>query len=162
MRKIVFGLLLMGAGAAQAHPPLPDVAWCSGGRPMPVGSFQFSPQQVQDYANCLYGGICNGAPAPTTTYARGSGGNCTVEHCGQFDDDYNAARRMAGSQCSAYAQPWARGHNPDWGTVVELIDQPGSYNAEDHHTAYRAMQGLAGQCARCEDRPAISPPIPVN
>ena len=162
MRKIVFGLLALFAGVAQAHPTLPDVTWCSSGRAMPVGSFQFTPQQVQDYANCLYSGICNGATLPPTSNARGSGGDCTVEHCGQFDDDYNAARRLAGSQCSAYAQPWTRGHNPDWGTVVEVISQPVSYNGEDHHAAYRAMQGLVGQCARCEDRALVSPPIPVN
>lgn len=162
MRGIVMGgLLTLAAAAAQAHAPLPDQNWCSAGQAVPVARFAFSAAQVQAYADCLRTGACAEAGSNANAVARGGSSGCDVQHCGQFDDDYGAARRLANSRCSAYARPWQAGHVADWGTVVEVVSTPASYNGASHHTDYRAAEGLVGQCARCEDATA-HPPVPAD
>ena len=76
--------------------------------------------------------------------------------CGEFDDDYGVARRMAIHYCAIYAVPWQRGHVADWGSVVPDVRQPADFNNGTHHQNYSATVGLSGMCARCDD------PLPIN
>jgi len=150
MKKLSALLLALTASVAQAHEPLPSPVWCSNGRAVAVAQFQYSPAQIQAYADCLRLGICAEA-TPVSPTARGGSGDCSVQHCGQFDDDYGVARRMAFNRCSAYSQPTPTRTNPDLGSAIELISSPATFNASSHHTDYSAVQGLMGQCVRCAD-----------
>ncbi len=156
MKHLSALLLVLAVTVAQAHDPLPSPVWCSNGRPYAVTQFQFSPAQIQSYADCLRLGIC-AETAPISATARGGSGDCSTQHCGQFDDDYGVARRMAFARCSAYSQPTPTRSNPDLGSAIELIASPASFNTSSHHTDYSAGQGLLGQCVRCADK-LPSPP----
>jgi hypothetical protein len=154
--KHAFALVLALAGTvAQAHEPLPSTEWCSSGRAYAVAQFQFTPAQIQSYADCLRSGMC---VEPSAT-ARGSAGGCSTQHCGEFDDDYGVARRMAYNRCSGYSQPTPTRSNPDRGSAIELIFSPGSFNSASHHQDYAAGQRLDGQCVRCGDIVLTPPPI---
>lgn len=160
MKQLSALLLVLVAGATRGHEPLPSPVWCSHGRAVAVAQFQFTPVQIQSYADCLRLGIC-AQTNPISASARGGSGDCSVQHCGQFDDDYGVARRMAFNRCSTYSQPTPTPSNPDLGSAIELIASPVSFNASSHHTDYSALEGLSGQCVRCAEI-AQSPPIRTN
>jgi hypothetical protein len=153
MRRALALALAMAGTLAQAHDPLPNVQWCSTGRVYAVAQFQFTPAQIQTYADCLRSGMC----LDTSATARGGGG-CSTQHCGEFDDDYGVARRMAYNRCSGYSQPAPTRSNPDRGSAIELIASPASFNSDSHHADYAAGQGLEGQCVRCGDVVLTPPP----
>lgn len=152
MRRVVALALALVGTMAQAHDPLPNTQWCSTGRAYAVAQFQFTPAQIQAYADCLRAGTC----LETSPTARGGDGGCSTQHCGEFDD-YGAARRMAYNGCSAYSQPAPTRGNPDRGSAIELISSPATFNSATHHADYTAGQGLDGQCVRCGDI-ALTPP----
>jgi hypothetical protein len=143
-------------GQANAHEPLPSAQWCANGRVEWVGDFAFGGAAIQGYATCLRSGVCpdpvawpvglrsgGGSPPPV------GGGTCNPQNCGQFDDDYGVAARMAHSACSVYNLPPLSGPNIDFGTTTPVIHFPVTFNSADHHALYVANQGLSGACARC-------------
>ncbi|UXI68107.1 hypothetical protein [Tahibacter amnicola] len=151
--------LLCVSASASAHDALPTSNWCVPGRVVSMGPFAFSADAIRAYASCLRSGLCIDRAASTTVSPRGGGdGGCTTQSCGEFDDDYGAARRMATHYCAIYALPWQRGHVPDWGTVVPDVRSPPYFTDGTHHQAYSAAAGLGGICARCEDPVVIGFP----
>jgi hypothetical protein len=126
-----------------AHSELPDAQWCAEGRTVVVASFELAPELLVAERE-----ICRTDPD--------DGGGSTRE-CGQFDDDYDIARRTALAVCDAYqADPVGPG---DIGTVIHLVDQPWTYNDGDHHELYQVQHGLSGHCVRCETR--LRPIAPI-
>lgn len=150
MRTIVcLGALLLSA-ACGAHERLSSVTWCAGGTVRTTGTFSFSAQDLADYSACLHSGACidNSAATPIGSTAA-KGGSCSTMNCGQFDDDYGVAARMADYHCAAFAYRPASPAIRDEGSVLPMITAPASYNGSTHHSDFRLRQGLSGTCAVC-------------
>ncbi len=150
MRTIGFlGALLLSATAG-AHERLASPTWCAGGTVRTTGSFAFSAQDLSDYSACLHSGACvdNSAATPIGSTAA-KGGSCSTMNCGQFDDDYGVAARMADYHCAAFAFRPASPAIRDEGSVLPMITAPASYNGSTHHADFRLRQGLSGTCAVC-------------
>jgi hypothetical protein len=130
---------------AGAHSELPSEEWCAQGRPVPVASFEiFAETLVADRERDQ---TCTGSAAP---------GKVSVKTCGQFDDDYDRSRTKALAMCGAHSG----GGTSDFGSVIAVVQFPGSYLHQDHHRLYRAEHGLRGICVRCE-RPQRPLPAPT-
>lgn len=123
-----------------AHNPLPDANWCADGRIVTVASFTLHPSiLISERDRC---GLRDDAY---------TGDNRGSRECGQFDDDYDLGVRSSGALCGRYsANPLGPG---DIGSVIAIITSPDSYLHSDHHRLYRAEDGLAGHCVRCEAAP---------
>lgn len=142
LRPLVSLALALAATSAFPHSELPHPEWCAAGRIVVVASFDLTPE-------LLLGMRERCRPAPHD--GDGEGG---TRHCDQFDDDYEVARRAALATCAVHqAHPLGPG---DIGSVVHLVELPGTYNHDDHHQLYDVHQGLSGYCVRCE-----SPPRPI-
>jgi hypothetical protein len=130
---------------AGAHSELPSEEWCAQGRPVPVASFEiFAETLVADRERDQ---TCTGSAAP---------GKASAKTCGQFDDDYDRSRTKALAMCGAHSG----GGTSDFGSVIAVVQSPGSYLHEEHHRLYRAEHGLRGICVRCE-RPQRPLPAPA-
>lgn len=138
---------------AVAHERLTVPDWCEGGQIRILGSFEFSAQDLAAYAACVRTGSCVDVTVTATPNALGRGGadsgSCSIRSCGEFDDDYGVAARLADRHCAAFAfRPNPRRHR-DEGSVIPMISSPAQFNLAEHHGDYAFEQGLSGMCAVC-------------
>lgn len=156
-RACIIVLLLAAAGPAFGHNELPALNTCSGHRPVYLGTFNFPERSVREYQVCLRHGTDNPPPRGS-----GSGGlpqvcrvnaipitmvTCPAKTCGEFDDDYRAARALALSACTGYVG--AGTDYPEDSVVVPIFNGPSSFLDEDHHLIYDLSDGVSGMCALC-------------
>lgn len=164
-RFAVAGLLLI-APLAQAHDPLPSADWCQQGRPVQVAEFRFQKPALFSYRACLAKLTDRDGDTPACvvrdeTAAPGILRNdavrsqtipthqCPAQTCGEFDDDYKVARRMAFNLCNTYTTSSTAAASTDNGSVVAILTGPSTLIATDHHADYTLSQGMSGICARC-------------
>lgn len=162
-RFAAVGLLLI-APLAQAHDPLPSADWCQQGRPVPVAEFRYQKPALFSYRACLAkltdrDGDTAGCTVRDDTDTPLSGSAvrsqtipthlCPAQTCGEFDDDYNVARRMAFNLCNTFATGVPSLASSDNGSVVAILTGPSTLITPAHHADYTLSQGLSGICARC-------------
>ncbi|MBN8741050.1 MAG: hypothetical protein BGP24_20200 [Lysobacterales bacterium 69-70] len=164
--------LLLIAPLAQAHDPLPSADWCQQGRPVQVAEFRFQKPALFSYRACLakLTGRNDDAPGCTVrddaeAILRGSAvrsqtiptHQCPAQTCGEFDDDYNVARRMAFNLCNTFATGLPSLTSTDNGSVVAILTGPSTLIAPGHHADYTLSQGMTGICARCLSAETVKP-----
>ncbi|QWP76498.1 hypothetical protein J5226_23435 [Lysobacter sp. K5869] len=146
----------LGAGDASAHQTNPQ-CYLDGVQIRPVVEFRFTSKQVADF----HAALLRRPPAPGGTCPAGkgaAGGMVTPRSCGQVDDHWDVATKMAAEYC-AKVQTAARATTP---VPVAEVNAPDSYRAADHHQSYTykaatpTMLVLQGMCVICEV-PAVSP-----
>lgn len=163
-RSAIAGLLLI-APLAQAHDPLPSADWCQQGRPEPVAEFRFQKPPLVSYRACLAKltdrddgpacavrddvaspGILRNAAVRSQTIPTHQ---CPAQTCGEFDDDYHVARRMAFNYCNTFATGPNNLTSTGDGNVVAILTGPSTLIETGHHADYTLSQGMTGICARC-------------
>ncbi len=168
MKKFAFGaILLVLSISISAHQDiqLPTPTWCTDAntRANVVGSFTFSTPEILAMKACLIDPTTCETSAPALQEAPGDdGGAC--KDCGNVNDDWTAARQLAANSCDQYAIPGGSG---DIGSVIFIVpNDPIAPNdpkdphdpiirnfnlpGQSHHSAYRAIEGLGGNCVRCD------------
>lgn len=135
-------VLLLASGAAAAHGSILDRQICKRGETVFSENFAFTPEELNGYAACLNdptGADCT-TPVPVSVI-------CSIETCGEFDDDFGVAKRMAINYCVAVAdQPVALGESG----VTVTVTSSANFNGPDHHDKYRFREGLGGICWYCK------------
>lgn len=161
-RTCIALLLFAAAGPALAHGELPTITACSSHQPIYLGTFGYREKGLREYKICLRREAGN----PWLRDAGGGGGGnqppvcrvnaipitmvaCPAQVCGEFDDDYRAARALALAACTAYVG--AGTDYPEGGLVVPVFNGPASFLDEDHHQIYDLADGISGICALCPD-----------
>ncbi|HSX61951.1 MAG TPA: hypothetical protein VLF18_17320 [Tahibacter sp.] len=139
LRLLLSACLLAACAGACAHGPAPAERWCSVGVPMNVASFGYSQTDIYDYHSCLETGVnCTSAMPPEA--------GCTLATCGEFDDDYGKANRLAYNYCATFETSTSPG---GIGSTRAHVQSPQTYLDPSHHSAYQALSGLYGVCQRC-------------
>lgn len=158
MQFRTIAILLLAALPAYAHDPLPSADWCADGRVRPKEEFHLGSPDLERYRVCLKeiagrksarsdGG--DAPPACPTSIGPVPTRPCPNQTCGEFDDDYHVAQRMALNHCrrlyaaSTFIQSTA-------GSVVAIIEGPASILDGSHHSDYSLTEGVSGFCAVCE------------
>lgn len=147
--------LIVAALPALAHDPLPALDWCSRGRTVPVGEFDFDGRTLRSYQKCTGSGgnpassICALLPIPTSGDVE-----CEPNMCGEFDDDYHVAKMAAFRYCQSLRNlgPALRsgtaGSSDD--QVVPLFPpSQHNFNSTTHHADYDLDEGIKGMCVLC-------------
>ncbi|WP_257389590.1 hypothetical protein [Tahibacter caeni] len=151
-------ILLLAALPAFAHDPLPDVDWCAGGRVAPKEEFRLGSPDLDRYRICLkqLGGRKSAGtdepPACPTSIGPVPTKPCPNQTCGEFDDDYHVAQRMALNHCRRLYSA-STSLQSTAGSVVAIIEGPASILDTSHHSDYSLSEGVSGFCAVCEASP---------
>lgn len=148
--------LSVAALPALAHDPLPALDWCSQGRAVPIGEFDFDGATLKSFRQCAAhrgGGtapaICALLPTSTPT----DDVICSPAMCGEFDDDYHVAKIAAFNYCNSlsnYATQISGGAgNTDHVIVPLFSSDSATLQSADHHRLYRLDEGAKGTCMLC-------------
>ena len=141
-RILVAACLLAAAASASAHNGALADRSCSGGQFVTVATFSFTQSQLIDYEACLN--------APNTTACTEemplAAAGCTTETCGEFDDDYGVAYRLAYNFCETYD---TSSSGSGLGSAVASVEGPVQFGWSTHHQDYHFSGGLNGICRRC-------------
>lgn len=144
---LAFSLFVASLTAA-AHNELPGVDWCVGGKAVAIGDIAFGGFDTKSYRQCL----ARPAPQPLCRLTRHVVATkpCPAQTCGEFDDDYRAARQLAQSFCSdlpAVTDP----DSPYFGLeTVPVFTGPDSLtDSAAHHSTYEIQEGVYGACMVC-------------
>lgn len=135
--------LLVASAPALGHGVSPHDRFCSGGHSVVVATFNFSPLQLQQYAACL------ADPLNACTAEMPPEAGCALETCGEFDDDYGVANRLAYNYCATFDLS-ASGSGP--GSTRAAVDGPPQFLSATHHQTYSFSGSLYGACQRCAPR----------
>lgn len=141
---LLFPVCLLAATApALGHGVSPLDRFCPGGQAVVVAQFNFAPSQLQQYAACL------ADPLNACTAEMPPDAGCALETCGEFDDDYDVASRLAFNYCATFdVSPSGSGT----GSTLATVNGPPQYNSATHHQAYSFSGSLYGTCHRCTPR----------
>lgn len=131
--------LLVASASAFGHGDSPNDRLCSGGQSVVVAQFNFTPSQLQQYAACL------ADPLNACTAEMPPDAGCTLETCGEFDDDYGVASRLAFNYCATFDVSSSSG-------IRATVDGPQQYYSATHHQSYSFSGSLYGSCRRCVPR----------
>lgn len=135
--------LLVATAPALGHGVSPLDRFCPGGQAVVVAQFNFAPSQLQQYAACL------ADPLNACTAEMPPDAGCALETCGEFDDDYGVASRLAFNYCATFdVSPSGSGT----GSTLATVNGPPQYNSATHHQAYSFSGSLYGTCHRCTPR----------
>jgi hypothetical protein len=140
--------LLLASPLALSHDTLPNENWCMKGTAVPIGDIAFGGGDTKSYRQCLI----REAVRPTgycrlsTTVV--SSKPCPAQTCGEFDDDYRAARQLAQNYCNGLVADPA---SPYFGMeTVPVFSGPASLiDNATHHTTYDVSNGVYGDCMVC-------------
>lgn len=152
--RILAGLTVsLLATAAVAHNPLEHPDWCGdGARLVVVDEFAWTGDELRDRGRVADEAVLD---------QREKGDSCPAGDdsslpagsriCGQFDDDWLQAFRLASSHCQQFAVSYPHSVNRDYGTVVMIATAPEEFlDADHHHELYDLAFGLSGACVRCD------------
>lgn len=138
-------ILLLTTTTAGAHQSLAEARkqFCRSTETPTRQYFYFDTYALLDYATCFFPDPnsptnCTGS-VPTSTL-------CSVTDCGDFDDDFGIAKRMALNYCVA-ASPNPNALNADG--VKLILTSSSNFSGPNHHTAYQFEEGLGGYCLYC-------------
>lgn len=131
------------AGGASAHDDRLTAHWCHLGTIEVAGEFRVEPPALIAFTNS------NPCPKPIG------------RDCGQFDDDYFAARSYSSAYCAHIYQAYAS--QPGVHGIMPLVTEPENFLSTDEHHSYDMSQGLEGVCLVCRmGTPAPSDPDPTH
>lgn len=136
--------LLVASLSAFGHGPSPHERFCSGGQPVVVAQFNYTPLQLQQYADCL------ADPQNACTQEMPIDAGCSLATCGEFDDDYGVATRLAYNYCAAFD---TSSSGSGIGSTRADVDGPSQYYSAAHHLDYSFSGSLYGSCLRCAAAP---------
>lgn len=140
--------LLLASPLVLSHDTLPNVNWCMDGTAVSIGDIAFGGGDTKSYRQCLIReairpiGHCR---LSTTVVATRP---CPAQTCGEFDDDYRAARQLAQNYCNGLVADPA---SPYFGMqTVPVFSGPSALtdNAA-HHLTYEVNDGVYGDCMVC-------------
>ena len=139
-------ILLLAAANAAAHGPIPLKKFaCPSDRILVRQDFQFTTDELLDYAACL---IPTGAATfVECTSAVPTSAICSTDTCGDFDDDFGVAKRMALNYCAASS---ADPSSLVTDSINLVVTSPATFYEPDHHTSYSFGTGLGGFCRYCD------------
>ena len=162
MRGIVMGgLLTLAAAACAGQCAAADQNWCSASQAVPVARFAFParPRCRPTPTACARASARRGGFERQRRRPRRRRSGCDVQHCGQFDDDYSAARRWPTTAAAPTPGPGRQASVADWGHRGGGGRHAASYNGASHHRLPRGGR-LVGQCALrgCNRAPAGARP----
>ncbi len=161
MQRLILAVCLCAVSTVVvAHgSPVQTTQWCTSGHRVNVFEFEFTEDQIVSAKQCLLSGACRDpytrvvTPVPNANRAEKGEPNCppTAQECGDFPDDWRAARFLAEHACDAFeTAPSPNSTLIDEGEVQAVVtNQQSTFYANDHHTAYQAVQRLNGYCSRC-------------
>jgi hypothetical protein len=144
LRMLFPACLLVASASAFGHGPSPHDRFCSGGQPVVVAQFNYTPSQLQEYAACL------ADPLNSCTAEMPPNAGCPLETCGEFDDDYGVANRLAYNYCATFAMS-SSGNGI--GSTRADVEGPPQYFSAAHHLDYSFSGSLYGSCLRCAATP---------
>ena len=98
---VALALTLLAASLpAAAHNMLPGVDWCVGGQAVDIGDIAFGGSDSKSYRQCLVRNAVQPQPVCRLSMHVVSTKPCPAQTCGEFDDDYRAARQLAQNYCN--------------------------------------------------------------
>lgn len=154
--------LSFAALPALAHDPLPALDWCSRGRAISIGEFDFDGRTLATFRKCAGSGarpdtaVCTALPIPI-----GDDVICPPAQCGEFDDDYHVAKMAAFRYCQSL-----RTLSPELRTGTGSVDdqivplfapEQHTFNSPTHHADYDLDEGIKGMCMLCLRAEADNP-----
>ncbi|MCC5866688.1 MAG: hypothetical protein JJU31_16320 [Wenzhouxiangella sp.] len=145
--------VLLLATDAVAHNPLEHPDWCSdGARLVVVDEFAWTGEELRIRGREADEAVLDQREKGDSCPAGGDSSLPAGSRiCGQFDDDWLQAFRLASSHCKQFAVSYPNAGNQDYGTVVMIATAPEEFLDDDHHhELYDLALGLSGACVRCE------------
>ncbi len=135
---------------AAAHNILPGVDWCVGGKAIEIGDIAFGGTDTKSYKQCLIRSAVQPQPFCRLSTSVVSTKPCPAQTCGEFDDDYRAARHLAQNYCDdlpAVTDP----DSPYYGMqTVPIFTGPDELtDMSAHHSTYEVDDGVFGACMIC-------------
>jgi hypothetical protein len=140
--------LLAASLSASAHNVLPGVDWCENGKAVDIGDITFGGGDTKSYRQCLLRGAAQPVCRLSTTLVLTR--PCPAQTCGEFDDDYRAARTLAQNYCDGLAAVTDPA-SPYYGMqAVPIFTGPDTLtDTSAHHTTYEVNDGVYGACMVC-------------
>jgi len=140
--------LLAASLSVSAHNVLPGVNWCENGKAIEIGDISFGGGDTKSYRQCLIRSTAQSVCRLSTTVV--SARPCPAQTCGEFDDDYRAARQLAQNYCNelaAITDP----DSPYFGMqTVPIFTGPDALtDMSAHHSSYEVNDGVYGACMVC-------------
>lgn len=139
-RMLISACLFVASASALAHGPSPHERFCSGGQRVVVAQFNYTPLQLQQYGACL------ADPLNACTSWMPPESNCSLMTCGEFDDDYGVANRLAFNYCATFD---TSSTGTGSGSTLAEVTGPSTYSSMNHHLDYSFSGSLYGSCLRC-------------
>ncbi|MCB1560470.1 MAG: hypothetical protein KDI75_05180 [Xanthomonadales bacterium] len=125
-----FLLAFLLSGSAFAHNTIP-ADWCPKGSTVKIiGTFSFTPDQLQAYKD---------------SQTSGTTATCSTKTCGIIDDWY-WSNELSGESCGGLGLRLSRPAE-----AIPFVQSPSDFNTAEHHENYDFSDGnLQGVCAICE------------
>ncbi|WP_144393777.1 hypothetical protein [Pleionea sediminis] len=146
----VIALSAVLSHSSMAHEEPMEAGWCESGQIQVLGTFNLNERLLVKFRD-EQDAVC---------------ANYNYRSCGQFDDDYGLATRIAGSMCHSFSSDEISGRsNGDHRTVRPIFHGPVTImNAQSaHHSIYTLSQGLHFSCGYCEaDGVAVEAEVEVE
>jgi hypothetical protein len=140
LRTLFSTCLFVASAPVLAHGPSPQDRFCPGGQPVVVAQFNYTPLQLQQYGDCL------ADPLNACTQDMPPDNNCALMTCGEFDDDYGVANRLAFNYCATFD---TSSTGTGTGSTRAQVTGPSTYSSPSHHLDYSFSGSLYGSCLRC-------------
>ncbi len=140
--------LLLTSPLALSHDTLPNHNWCMDGTAVPIGDIAFGGGDTKSYRQCLIREVVRPTGYCRLSTRVVSSKPCPAQTCGEFDDDYRAARQLAQNYCNGLVADPA---SPYFGMeTVPVFSGPASLiNNAAHHMTYDVSNGVYGDCMVC-------------